>query len=164
MKTIEFNIGPKTLHLYMNGEAMFAIQALDDTLSDGSDAVSSMMRTDSDGLHMLCQIAHILATQGELCRRYLQYTPARIPTVEELKILLSPMQIVGLRTAVIQAINDGYSQPGTDDAGDIDTGLAELEKKRNLNATTVSADGRGESYTPPGSPAAAKPGRGLLHV
>lgn len=130
MKTIEYNIGPKTLHLYMNGEAMFAIQALDDGAPEGTpDAVDRMMKNDADGLRLLCQIAHILATQGELCRRYLQYSPARIPAVEELRLLLTPMQLVGLRAAVIHAINAGYSQPGTDDDGDIDTGLVELEKK-----------------------------------
>ena len=130
MKTIEYNIGPKKLHLYMNGEALFSIQALDDSAPEGTqDAVDRMMNNNADGIHVLCQIAHILATQGELCRRYLQYSPTRIPTAEELRILLTPMQLVGLRAAVIQAINDGYSQSDTDDDGDIDTGLAELEKK-----------------------------------
>ena len=129
MKTIEFFIGSKVLHLYLNGEAMFAIQSLDDGIPEGApDALERMMQHDADGIHVLCQVAQILATQGELCRRYLQYTPARIPTVEELQLILSPMQLIGLRTAVIQAIDAGYSQPDSDD-GDIDTGLAELEKK-----------------------------------
>lgn len=133
MKTIEYNIGPKTLHLYMNGDAMFAIQDLDkDNLDGAADAVERMMTNDADGNKLLCKIAHILATQGELCRRYLQFTPSRIPTDQELILLLSPMQLIGLRAAVIQAINAGYSQPGADDEGDIDTGLAELEKKTKL--------------------------------
>lgn len=129
MKTIEYKIGPKTLHLYMNGDAMFAIQALDGETDGSADAVERMMANDADGVNLLCKIAHILATQGELCRRYLQYSHSRIPTAEELFLILSPMQIVGLRTAVIQTINEGYSQPESDDDGDIDTGLAELEKK-----------------------------------
>ena len=130
MKTIEFSIGSKTIHLYMNGEAMFAIQALDDGApEDAPDAVDRMMQNDTDGIRTLCQIAHILSTQGELCRRYLQYSPSRIPTADEPHLLLAPMQLVSLRSAVIQAINDGYSQPDSDDSGDIDTGLAELEKK-----------------------------------
>lgn len=129
MKTIDFFIGAKVLHLYLNGEAMFAIQSLDDGIPEGApDALERMMQHDADGIHVLCQVAQILATQGELCRRYLQYTPARIPTVEELQLILSPMQLIGLRTAVIQAIDAGYSQTDSDD-GDIDTGLAELEKK-----------------------------------
>lgn len=130
MKTIEFNLGPKTLHLYMNGDAMFAIQALDDNTPDDSpDVIERMMSNGADGFRLLCKIAHILATQGELCRRYLQFSATRIPTEEELLLLLSPMQVVALRSAVIKAINDGYTQPGTDDDGDIDTGLVELEKK-----------------------------------
>lgn len=133
MNTTDFSIGNKKIHLYMNGEAMFAIQDLDDGTPDNSqDVVERMMQNDADGLLMLCQVAHILATQGELCRRYLQYTAERIPTAEELRILLSPMQIVSLRAAVVHAINAGYTQPDTESAGDIDTGLEELEKKTKL--------------------------------
>lgn len=133
MKTIEFTIGSKALHLYMNGEAMFAIQDLDAGTPEGTpDVVERMMQNDVNSLRLLCQVANILATQGEHCRRYLQYSPERIPSVDELLLLLTPMQLIGLRSAVIQAINAGYSQPDADDDGDIDTGLAELEKKTKL--------------------------------
>lgn len=133
MKTTEFTYGLKTLNLYMNGNAMFAIEALDDdSPADQPDALEKMLENNADGITLLCKIAHILATQGELCRRYLQYTHQRIPTEQELLLLLSPMQLVGLRSAVIRSINDGYSQAGVDEDGDIDTGLAELEKKTKL--------------------------------
>lgn len=132
MKTIEYSIGPKTLHLYMNGAAMFEIQNIDaDAPDDQPDAVTRMMEQTSDGIATLCRIAHILATQGELCRRYLQYSPERIPTEQELQLLLSPMDHLSLRAAVITAINNGYGQPEAGD-GDIDIGLAELEKKTKL--------------------------------
>lgn len=133
MKTIEFTYGPKSLHLYMNSNAMFSIQALNDTAPDGQDDVlDRMMENTADGVALLCKVAHILAAEGELCRRYLQYSPQRVPPELELSSLLSPMQIIGLRSAVIRAINEGYDQPGNDDSGDVDTGLADLEKKRTL--------------------------------
>ena len=130
MKTIEFHYGPKRLHLYMNGSAMFEIQALEEqNAADQPDVLDRMMENTADGFSLLCKIAHILATQGELCRRYLQYTAQRIPAEQELMLALSPIQMMNLRGAVIRAINDGYGKTDGDDEGDIDTGRAELEKK-----------------------------------
>jgi hypothetical protein len=133
MKTIEFTYGAKTLHLYLNGGAMFAVDALDADRPEGERGVLDIMAENTpDGFQALCQVAHILAEQGELCRRYLQHTPNRIPPVEELERCLSPMQLLNLRTAVIRAVNAGYGQPDGETGGDIDLGLAELEKKTKL--------------------------------
>lgn len=133
MKTIEFTYGKNNLHLYMNGSAMFEIQALDEGAPDDQpSALDLALEQSAAGVSMLCRVAHILATQGEHCRRYLKYTPERIPPAIELESVLSPMQLLGLRTAVIQAVNAGYGQPAEDDDGDIDLGLAELEKKTRL--------------------------------
>lgn len=133
MKTIEFAYGPVTLNLYMNGNAMFAIRELDNGLPEGQpDAVERMKENTADGFALVCKIAHILATQGELCRRYLQYKPRRVPEAGELLLLLAPVQILQLRLALFRSINDGYANDEAQDGGDIDTGLAELEKKTNL--------------------------------
>lgn len=130
MKTIEFTYGPVRLNLYMNGSAMFAIQALDgEAAEDKPDAIERMKENTADGFNLVCKIAHILATQGELCRRYLQYTPRRVPEAGELLLLLAPVQIARLRLALFQAINEGYANNEAQDGGDIDTGLVELEKK-----------------------------------
>lgn len=133
MKTIEYQFGGKPLHLYMNGEAMFAIEALDDSVPEDTPSILDVAdQNTAAGYEALCKIAVILATQGEHCRRYLHYTPERIPTEKELLLLLSPIQMLGLRAAVYRAINDGYGKASQDDDGDIDTGLAELEKKTKL--------------------------------
>lgn len=130
MQTITFAYGPKELHLYFNGEAMFAVDALDANKPDDQpDVLDRIQQHNADGFAMLCEVAVILAQQGELCRRYLQYTPARVPTAQELLLLLSPMQMLSLRSAVIRAINNGWSQATADSEGDVDMGLAELEKK-----------------------------------
>lgn len=130
MKTIEFEYGARKLHLYMNGAAMFAIDALNEEIpEDQPEVLDRAAKNTAEGFEALCKVAHILAEQGELCRRYLGYTPERIPTERELLLLLSPMQLVGLRSAVYRAVNAGYGSTATDDDGDIDTGLAELEKK-----------------------------------
>lgn len=132
MKTIEFSYGPVVLNLYMNGSAMFDIQALEDASDAQADIFDRMNENTADGFSLTCKLAHILATQGELCRRYLQYQPRRIPDALELTVLLSPAQMMALRIAVMNAVNAGYSKGKEDDGGDIDTGLAELEKKTNL--------------------------------
>lgn len=134
MKTIEFKLGVKTLHLFFNGEAMFRCNELDNGLEEGKpDYISRMLQNDLEGKRVLCKVAGILAEQGELCRRYLQYRPERIPTEEELNLLLTPMACIGLRTAVMQAVNEGFGSLGLDDDGDIDEGLLELEKKTKLS-------------------------------
>lgn len=130
MKTIEFPYGKRCLHLYMNGEAMFAIEALNEDLpEDAPEVVDLAYKNTPEGFRALCQVAVILATQGENCRRYLHYTPERVPSEKELSLLLSPAQRVALQVAVYTAINAGYGKAADDDDGDIDTGLAELEKK-----------------------------------
>ena len=134
MKTVEYKLGAKTLHLFFNGEAMFRCNDLDkDREPDSPDYIARMLQNDLEGKRTLCKVAGILAEQGELCRRYLQYSPERIPTEEEINILLTPMACIGLRTAVMKAIDDGFGAPGQDEDGDIDLGLAELEKKTKLS-------------------------------
>lgn len=132
MKTFEFNYGGKLLHLYMNGTAMFAIQALDTGREGSSDAIARMTESTPEGVADLLKVSLILAEQGELCRRYLGYSPERIPSEKELLLLLSPLQLALLRNAAVSAINAGYTQHEGSGNDDIDTGLAELEKKTKL--------------------------------
>lgn len=133
MKTIPFTYGPKTLYLYFNGSAMFALEGLDkDRADDQPEVIERMQQVTPDGIALLCKVAEILATQGEHCRRYLQYTPERIPSAQELMDILSPVQVLGLRSAVVRAIHEGWTQTESEPDGDIDTGLAELEKKTKL--------------------------------
>lgn len=133
MKTITFEYGPKRLHLYFNGNAMFEVDALDDGIAeDAPEALERMQAQNAEGYLTLCKIAHILATQGELSRRLLQYTPERIPTVDELLLVLTPRQMLSLRSAVLRAISEGFSGSDDGEDSDIDTGLAELEKKTKL--------------------------------
>lgn len=130
MKTTEFDLGSKKLHLFYNGEAMFRLSSLDEGLADGApDWWERAMQSTLDGKRLLCRAACILAEQGELCRRYLQYAPERIPTEAELNLLLTPMLHTRLRLAVAEAVNNGLGSADPDADGDIDIGLAELEKK-----------------------------------
>ena len=85
MHTVPFSYGSRELHLYFNGAAMFEVDALDaGKPEDQPDVLERMQAPTAEGFELLCRVAVILAEQGELCRRYLQYTPARIPTAGEL--------------------------------------------------------------------------------
>ena len=133
MNTIEYTFGGKTVHLYLNGEAMFAISALDDQLPEGAPEILELMKQHTpEGIDARCRVAQILAQQGENCRRYLGYSPERVPDAGELKLLLTPVQQLGLLSAVYRAINSGYEGGAANQTGDIDLGLAELEKKTKL--------------------------------
>lgn len=130
MKTILFDLGAKRMHLFYNGEAMFALDALDEGIEDGApDWWQRAMQNTLDGKRLLCKVACVLAEQGELCRRYLGYDPERVPTEAELNLLLTPMLHVKLRSAVALAVDEGLGSPSSDEDDDIDVGLAELEKK-----------------------------------
>ncbi len=85
MQTVEFSYGPKTIHLYHNSAAMFAIQDLESPKDGDPSVYDRILANTSAGVSLLCQVAHILAQQGELCRRYLQYTPERVPPAVELE-------------------------------------------------------------------------------
>jgi hypothetical protein len=116
----------------MNGTAMFAIEALDAGREDTTDVIERMKENTPEGVADLLKVALILAEQGELCRRYLGYSPERIPAEKELLLLLSPAQLMMLRVVAMMAINAGYEQKESGQKDDIDTGLAELEKKTKL--------------------------------
>lgn len=117
---------------------MFRLADLDKDLHEGApDWLGRLLENTLEGKRTLCKAATILAEQGELCRRYLQYDPQRIPTEEDLQLLLTPMDILALRTTVMAAINDGYSGK-TQEQGDVDLGLLELEKKKKpIAALTI---------------------------
>lgn len=138
MKTTEFNLGPKTLHLYFNGDAMFLTNDLDKDLNEGEpDWLNRMLENSPAGKQLLCKVAHILADQGERCRRYLGYDPQRIPGEEEISMLVTPRALIALRSAVMTAIDDGFGTGIQDDNGDIDLGLAELEKKTRISRSPL---------------------------
>ena len=105
MKTIEFSYGGKKLHLYFNGAAMFALDDMNEGRSEDQPKVEDEMQSISpQGFDALAKVAVVLAEQGELCRRFLQYPRSRVPAADELLQLLSPVQMLGLRSAVLKAI------------------------------------------------------------
>jgi ankyrin repeat protein len=119
-----YDFGGKTYYLFYNGYAYFKLQDLlgDTPLSE------AVLQGD---FGQMCDIAAVLAEQGELYRRALGYDRGEILAADKLRVLASPGEGVALRSAIIEAINEGLNR---DKAGkeddDVDLGLAELNKKK----------------------------------
>lgn len=123
------------MRLYYNASAMFALQ---EYTPEGKDLFDTIVSVDAPGFHALCRTAHILAEQGELMRRYLGYDRERILSEGEINLLMTPADYLGLRTAVVQAINAGYaSDRKSEEDQDVDIGLLELEKKDARQSQSV---------------------------
>jgi hypothetical protein len=85
----------------------------------------------------------MLSEQGELYRRYMGHEPGGILKIEGGGLLLSPVEAISLRTAVLESISRGLLrevEPGADE--EIDLGLEELAKKTQAaDARPLSAHG-----------------------
>jgi hypothetical protein len=77
-----------------------------------------------------CELAEMLSEQGELYRRYMGHEPGGILKIEGGGLLLSPVEAISLRTAVLESISRGLLREVEPEAGEeIDLGLEELAKK-----------------------------------
>ena len=117
-------INGKTYDLLFNGAAMFAIRDKFET-----DNITELI-TENTALafQRTCKIAVILAEQAELARRWLGHTARDMLTEEELLVSVSPLGIMQLKTALVDAMLAGYKRENNDD--EIDIGLTELNKKK----------------------------------
>lgn len=117
-------INGKTYDLLFNGAAMFAIRDKFET-----DNITELI-TENTALafQRACKIAVIMAEQAELARRWLGHTARDMLTEEELLVSVSPLGIMQLKTALVDAMLAGYKRENNDD--EIDIGLTELNKKK----------------------------------
>lgn len=128
MKAVLHELGNKKLYLAYNGEAMFKISETFGSINELADKTRGEGR---ESLQALCEVAVILAEQGELTRRYYGYEPQEIIDTSTIMQLIQPLLISDLDNAVFKAIALGYGteiETGEDDV--IDIGLAELNQKK----------------------------------
>jgi hypothetical protein len=120
----EYSFGGKSYYLFYNGYAYFELQ----TLLGEAQLTDAVM---SGGFGQLCDIAAVLAEQGELYRRALGYDRGEMLDANKLKVLATPNEGVTLRSAIIEAINDGlHRDKAAKEEDDVDLGLEELNKKK----------------------------------
>ena len=125
MKAEKINLCGQDYYLYMNAEAMFAI----DQLRGDQSTTDITQANDKASVEALFKTAEILSEQGELTRRKLGYDKGVFLTVENLHLIAQPIDIILLRLAVYQAISLGYGRETDGDEQEVDLVLQAIEKK-----------------------------------
>ena len=126
MKAIEYKLNEETYYLVFNGAAMFEF---DDHFGGAGNLLDAVKTVKKDTIERLCEATAILAEQGELVRRTLGYDKGPIPTLEQIKTVATPLDVIGMRTAVINAVMAGYGREIEADE-DTDLVLLELSQKK----------------------------------
>lgn len=126
MKITEITLAGQTYYLYFNGVAMFALQ---DIYGDNN-VLELLSSTDAKGFDALCKVTAILAEQGELMRRYQGHDKGKMPTENDIRTLVMPIDIIKLKYAAMEAMLAGYGREIKNEDEEIDVGLLELQKKK----------------------------------
>ena len=127
MKAVKLALGGKLHYLAFNGEAMFTIK---ENFGSAEALLDTIGLETKEAFHSLCEAVALLAEQGELARRDLNYTPERIYTAAEFRTLAAPSDIINMKQAIPQAITLGFGREVEVEAGDVDLTLAELDQKK----------------------------------
>jgi hypothetical protein len=123
---VTIKIGENKYYMVYNAEAHF--QTLE---KFGEDAYKTVLLPTREGWDAAVEIAAIALEQGELCRRAVGHDRGVIPTVLTLKAFTSLGDVVFFKNKVLEAMTAGLNREVADD-GEVDEGLAELEKKTQI--------------------------------
>lgn len=121
---IDFTFRGEEYHLYFNGSALFNAYAKFGADKNILDMIEPMNKAGFEAtVWLLCE----LATQGELYRRFLGYTPQ--PRLDYAKTLvqIQPKELPEVKQAVIAALNEGFAREAEES---YDPWLAELESQK----------------------------------
>ena len=129
MNTVDFDWNGQTLHLLLNGTALFDIF---DRYRSDAEILELIDGSDKKSYLNTCWILYKLAEQGELARRFLGHDHERYPTAERLAALTMPLEVPKARRAITRAVKLGFGMlhPEDPDSEFVDLGLLELQKKR----------------------------------
>ena len=129
MNTVDFDWNGQTLHLLLNGTALFDIF---DRYRSDAEILELIDGSDKKSYLNTCWILYKLAEQGELARRFLGHDHERYPTAERLAALTMPLEVPKARRAISRALKLGFGMlhPENPDSEFVDLGLLELQKKR----------------------------------
>lgn len=125
MKVEKITVGGRDYYLAFNGSAKFAL----DELCGGKSIVGLTQPDTKEANNLLFQAVSILAEQGELVRRYYGYDKDEMLEAESLPLLLTPMDMLTLKTALYCAVSRGYGREIQDTGGEVDLVLQEIQKK-----------------------------------
>lgn len=127
MKAIKITLAGRERYLAFTGEAMFQIA---EEFGSAAELLEKCKTNDRDGLAAAIRAAVILATSGELARRYMGYDPEPMLEGEALSATITPAEIAPLKLAIPAAITLGYGREVTDESEVVDLGLQELNAQK----------------------------------
>ena len=140
MKHIDFEFNGTTYALSFTAEALFTVYDKFGYTSDILGATKIMEPT-TEGWKNLCWMAALLASQGELQRRYRGEDPQRMITMEELRTGFMAADCLRLRKAVRDALDQGFQRdvPSPDEKQEVNLVLLEREEaEKKAKAAAVS--------------------------
>lgn len=126
MKAIKLEFGENTYHLVFNGMAMFDF---DDKYGGATKLFDIVQKPGKNSFAALCESVATLAEQGELVRRNMGYDHGKIPSVDEIKAIATPLDAINMRVALLRAVTVGYGRE-IENNDEIDLGLVELSQKK----------------------------------
>lgn len=137
MKTTTFTLHGKTYYLCLNAAALFAIY---DRFPEAKGVLEPITASGKRGFEATCAFLSILSTHGELVRRYEGYDKGNVLNEGQLRVSLSPMDMVEARAAIQRAVALGFGREVEDTAnqhedGAVDLGLQELNAKKATPAS-----------------------------
>ena len=140
MKSTPYEFNGHTYNLSFTAEALFRFQ---EKYGESTDLLGETHAMDNtlEGWKGCCWLAALLASQGELQRRYLGQTPEPMLSAEELRRTATPRDMLRLRQAIQAALLQGFARDVAEDPDEeVDVVLAErtkLEKKTRALARSV---------------------------
>ena len=138
MKHIDFEFNGTTYALSFTAEALFAVY---DKFGYTSDVLvtTKALEPSVEGWKNCCWLAALMASQGELQRRYLGHEPRKMITVEDLRLSVMPADANRLRQAVRDAMEQGFQRdiPDQDPVEEVNLVLMEREEAEKKSAAAA---------------------------
>lgn len=138
MKHIDFELNGDVYALSFTTEALFTVY---DKFGYTSDvlATTKALEPSVEGWKNCCWLAALMASQGELQRRYLGHEPRKMITVEDLRLSVMPADANRLRQAVRDAMEQGFQRdiPDQDPVEEVNLVLMEREEAEKKSAAAA---------------------------
>lgn len=128
MKVHEVDLCGQHLYLLLNGQALFDIY---DKFGTKGFITDPLKGSGKKSFEAVCYYLFKLSEQGELYRRWQGQTHGPVLTEQFFRVNLAPHDVAAAKDAIRTAIVLGF-QREEKETGDLDLGLVELQKKRDL--------------------------------
>lgn len=127
MKLTHITIDGREYPLCLNAAALFDLYA---RFGDKGSLLDHIEGSDRKAFYNTCGMLAKLAEQGELVRRYQGFIPGDIPTENQLRLVMGPLDVINAKAAIRRAVAVGFGREIREEQEErVDLGLLELQKK-----------------------------------